>query len=1047
MTSLFSTNFKYKFFRLLTFLFFPIIFINYHAHSESIYIDVSGKAGNSGINASNYNYRAYTGQNGQKGRNAGVAQKGQDAGKIDIRLDSESVSSGIISLTGYIISSENQQSQISLISDSNIILKANGGNGGNGGRGGNGQTGGDGRDGRDASAYFRGQNGEDGYRGGDAGRGTSGAKGGNGGEINISISQENAALLMLVDQRSVGGKGGNPGSHGLAGRGGRGGDGGDSFYWEECDNYYDDVGNWEEDCDTYSNSGGYDGRTGPSGRAQTSQLISGQYGKSGQLNINFDDDNKTYHSIYDLRLVSYSLRSEIDDNIFEPGEKIYVENLVVKNIGEAPTPKYTNIKLFLNDSEFALAEPHQLTLNISLNQNETFSFENNENFFFKIPTLKNNTAISSRFNKSEVLIPVAQMDQIFKNFNSFSSGIPFQITYPIEIKTLSAPTGITAGTSQKIILEIKNISNKDFGINDDLKRQIFYSIENQKSNLNENTDFSLLNSKGEQIDLTQGLLGAIENLKAGDSAILELDLMFSESANYFETIELAFGLNIDTINNPTEEEQFSVQNIQKKIASIHVSKAYRKTQGSDFLIITNNKTSRDSYLFWQQFATQLETTADIWDLSVHAALALTDNLERGTHLANDFKDKTIIFLANEFTSEISETPLETLSLLSKKDFLLALTKFNINFVIVGEKSNLSELYKLLYPSEGEIKLQLSNLNRLNFAINNYHLASDVLTNWAYSYTEADIQKNHTFRKPNSNDMKNIAKQIEKRLNNRDPNTHHYVFYDFDPKQSSNGIMGINKTWDYGTIEIRKSVAGTENTSVFYMTDDNNLNSKNFTDQNQILKSIFLSFSFQEKLNSFTKLMKSKELLDIDYIKLEALTEAIIYDLVHEQIQHRQTDWGWYGELNNLKAFSEIDLLMEKNSDVAKLTYIVDIYSSIYYLLFSYPNWQDHMKSILGASTQITANLKSERIINKGISNIFNTHFLPWVSTKKYFSRNHIMSMIRSDQRVLTQNTKNTRGKSKVEKRNLIVKNVLESMNKIIKGDQILHLDTENILTK
>ena len=85
-----------------------------------------------------------------------------------------------------------------------------------------------------------------------------------------------------------------------------------------------------------SKSPGKSGDAGSMGAHATTILEDGVPGKEGsiQFHVLWNDGNiSRYNSRYDIRIESWVLQDENDDGVFEPGEKVLVRDIVVRNYG------------------------------------------------------------------------------------------------------------------------------------------------------------------------------------------------------------------------------------------------------------------------------------------------------------------------------------------------------------------------------------------------------------------------------------------------------------------------------------------------------------------------------------------------------------------------------------------------------------------------------------------------------------------------------------------------------------------------------------------
>ena len=178
----------------------------------------------------------------------------------------------------------------------------------------------------------------------------TGADGGNGGMVNIVVQEEDAHLLMLVDHNIdvSGGFGGSPGSNGHGGGGGFPGGGGERHtYW---------VTGPDGESKSIDVPGGSSGNYGPDGHTPATVLRPGRNGGDGNVTYTLVRENgaqETYRSVYELQLQGFEISTleEQDDDVLEPGERLVLTNLVVKNVGEMPVPSGQTMLFYLSNAD------------------------------------------------------------------------------------------------------------------------------------------------------------------------------------------------------------------------------------------------------------------------------------------------------------------------------------------------------------------------------------------------------------------------------------------------------------------------------------------------------------------------------------------------------------------------------------------------------------------------------------------------------------------------------------------------------------------------
>lgn len=87
---------------------------------------------------------------------------------------------------------------------------------------------------------------------------------------------------------------------------------------------------------------GLDGRDGPPGRPSDFRPREGAAGIPGSAYITVnhaDGKTETFHSKYKIELVDFQVVDGNEDDIIEPGEYIFIQNIRIRNSGKLSTTR------------------------------------------------------------------------------------------------------------------------------------------------------------------------------------------------------------------------------------------------------------------------------------------------------------------------------------------------------------------------------------------------------------------------------------------------------------------------------------------------------------------------------------------------------------------------------------------------------------------------------------------------------------------------------------------------------------------------------------
>lgn len=686
-------------------------------------ISVDGARGRDGSKERDYSTSpgASSGR-GNNGSNATRSTPGQDAGSINITLSdiSSPGQASEVRLSGHKITADGRRVQINDTLNFGrgqvLNLSALGGRGGDGGHGGNGQGGCNGRDGRDARKRQSAGNGTDGCNGGNGGDGTAGSNGGNGGQIIVNVSINDVHLLRSININVEAGSGGNRGRNGDAGRGGRGGDGGRGDRWQEKTGTrqvrvsYQERVRGADDCNLVSNGdnsfsnrctptyhyetkyryetedvyewfstpAGRDGSNGRSGNSGNGRISAGNRGSNGNyvFNVIYPNNRKEqYLKPFQLKITSYNVVEDeaTRNGIFEPGEIIHLENITVTNSGGAPSPN-GNAKVFTSLASSSLQVIKDRLEIPALKRGERHTFR--ERLTLRIPD-DSQVGGSNPVEILHSINPTAHVDKTRMRLSEFGLQKALHAKHPVVLTFFDVPEIMAPGEKLPLIVKIKNISSRPLGD----RRE----IENNITSRGGDTPSEDIHFGRNQTEQERSLTWAIENLGAGEMAILETFITLSDDTPVYTGFSVQTTLLFERLGDDDPSA------IQRQILDIKVAQKYNYREDAKILLVTNSNTTRDEYNAWMRFSRDLNIKMDIWDLSYYGSFSLSKSLESGSSLMENYRNKTVLFIKSN-----SRDTQQALRTLQAKDFLKATQDYNINFLFVGgsedENQNLINAY-------------------------------------------------------------------------------------------------------------------------------------------------------------------------------------------------------------------------------------------------------------------------------------------------------------------------------------------------------------------
>ncbi len=721
-----------------------------------------------------------------------------------------------------------------------FILKANGGNGGDGGAGGVGFHGRDGYSGSDATKYTQGGDGGDGEPGGDGGVGGNGGNGGDGGEVVVRVLKGDEDLLLTAPEAQTNrGVAGERGKGGSGGNGGKGGWGGNSYTWQTESEWIDEFDHRHIETQSHTQPGGSRGRSAVDGR-NGRDGVSGRNGKNGSYTIQVVEGStvKSYQGIYKISMEKFDpIRSS--DGIIEPGERLYVHDIVIANNGMMPSPQQQppciNVKnnLWIQPQD-PLEVRQSIPANHTLTMAQPLSFYVKENF---------NAPTKGKTFKTEGIVQFSgYFERVNKPFNIVPDASKITIRYPVQISLIANATSITKDEEAPFAIKVKNISSKPIGIQ--VKRVLGLDLQ-VKGGIPE-ADVSFTNYDGENSYSLSTLLKRTVYLEGGEERIFSGTLKFTNPKTaVFTQAQLEISLILGKCNQPLLPQTLHIRDFK-----VQLSEYYTYNPNSQFLLVSTCDTDLKTIQSWKLFATSLGTSIGVWDASLYAGISLTKKQENGKNFLEMLKGKTIIFLNAPFQVGVNKT-IRASEMLDKMELFRAMKKSGISTYLIGDQFNFTSA---LTP--------LMDADIVNFkSVKAFLKYKNQRSKQEIHYTE--ITKKRLFKGKEKQVMKEADAKL-KRLQREFPKESYTVFYK---------AKKFNK-WEI-TFHMRPIIEKVAHIAFC----NHSINQFNEYD----IYNVFKLFPFEKKLNEISNMIKNEQ-------NRKLLRITILSDLVDEVAFFYESKW-------------------------------------------------------------------------------------------------------------------------------------------------------------
>ena len=886
---------------------------------DLIRVSVSGRKGNigrsgldrSGSASSGYGSGA-SGASGADGGYGGEGEFGQDAGKISCKLDIGrnpiQLRGGLVYDSQILVSAkmqlpdgriENNEVEIPIGIDGDISLLARGGDGGTGGRGGRGQDGGRGARGRNATRYSSGGRGGNGGRGGRGGGGGRGGNGANGGDISCLVPAKYSHLLLLVEsdfQRGVGGQGG---SGGPGGSGGAGGAGGSSYSWTEKRG---------DQTIHRSNPGGSRGSSGSSG----SYGINGPKGSAGidgsiaYITLdNQDQPNTKAQHRFAVQIMGYELKDAFEDEIYEFGEYIYVNNLQVKNIGAMDLPPERHVYLLLENSKWLNSEPLALEVPKGLAIGETHTFT--EELAIRIKRPEEPLRFEKPFEAFDTLNPIAIMGGILKRFENAKRVTDLHFKHPAIISQIKGHHSIARGEASLLSWTIENIGTKELGKAGVLERLLESLLIAYHSAIEDQIPLGhifFFDANGKALNTETGVLNSIESLQPGKENQIELSCFIGihPDAEPMQTRMARTELKLAHPDFPSQPEIIQAPRFQ-----IRVAKTYVKSEGSDILLVINKDTALQTVQEILAYYEKIGSKVDVWDISHYGRLDLETKSAEGKTLLQDFEGKTILIINNGFQSNQS-TNIYSSDLMEKREFLRAANEFGITVYIMGKTQNganniaeqfgmpsnvpeLSSTYQSVEAFWEAQENKASDAIDAEGGVIEVPLGDLAVPVDNYSNRESKIPLTKTiwaWQEPALKYTVNASQKIADKLQQISPRETYYGIYSHFPKLIKKSWLGLRKRYHVGDLSLRQGPHRIHGGRLLTIeANEQKLKSGEFFRSSDAATKLMLGLSIWDSMELLGDFLDANPEILNDATSRDSLMRAFMYHIAAEQAAFRQ----------------------------------------------------------------------------------------------------------------------------------------------------------------
>ena len=402
-----------------------------------------------------------------------------------------------------------------------------------------------------------------------------------------------------------------------------------------------------------------------------------------------------YDRIFNLNLLKFELAPEKQDGIIEPGCRVLVSSIKIKNIGGMPTPTTRSVLAYikpndcgpamLNRPSWVESEGYDRFIQLppGLEPNTTtdvqcatllngravpINAEGEYLAFYIAPvdpvlalsTLPDKQSRGEPFSVTASLMIRAQMTPFGRDFDAFVNPMQFTITYPVKMSPVTSLPMIPPGGNTFVRFTVSNVALREYGQDSEIGRVVIVRATYTRGNLGA--------SKMQFVPIVNGnstspmafnqptlheqqVFWSIPRLSAGETRKLTGCLSLSLDAEPYSTADFSVDLLLGEIRNPTNAIR-----IQHRQFSVRASPLYEKTPNSGTLLVVNQQTTKEELKAWEELAGFIfggnnpAGVVDVWDISQMGDFDLNFVLKSGSTLIEEWRSCTIVVLDNPFNN-------------------------------------------------------------------------------------------------------------------------------------------------------------------------------------------------------------------------------------------------------------------------------------------------------------------------------------------------------------------------------------------------------------
>jgi hypothetical protein len=531
------------------------------------------------------------------------------------------------------------------------------------------------------------------------------------------------------------------------------------------------------------------------------------------------------------------------DGVTEPGERVELRRIRLRNVGQLASPKHADVQLVVRSSNWVrpiegalLLVPRGVAAGAEVEVPGVLSFALRD---------YTTTASSDALGERELIMLEAFVPEVNRSFEPFipqelDAARTLHVRFPVAASVLEALPALAPDEMSKLRFAVANASRAALGRESDSRRVLRVRIALHESELDAQHAV-LFDEQGQRCTLREGWVRELPRLDKDKTAVFEGALGIRPGAPTYRALRLRLTLELGRLDAPDIARVVQYRDVEVRVGA-------RLAHGEfDWLLVTHHRTTREEIEAWEELARSMHARIAYYDLSLHGELRVDVPFEGGPSLAERLRGGLLIVLG--YPMQTPEGPRAPVTMLSPNT-LASLHAVRADLLLLGGTGVLREfLGPRLHAgnAEGAVHDGETALVR--------HLMRTRTAQEGQAVDATCVVHEVAFglETPSETHLQARAKDLASRLTRLIPEREHHVAFEFDPDGTPS--LAPLRRRRLGTLRITARSAGRGGTGHVALSD------AALADPAQILSetmriAVLVSRGFDDRLEVLASMLKS-----------------------------------------------------------------------------------------------------------------------------------------------------------------------------------------------